>query len=263
MMKTLRQTAKPPRDPGNPARRRRAWHRLPLGRSLLDAECSRLAEILPDLFGYHLLQVGRLGDADLLSSSRIPHCVLLDGDVDSAMPHPSSIYGRADALPIASDSVDVVILPHTLEFESDPHQVLREVERVLIAEGSVVIVGFNPWSLWGLGRLVTQRRADPPWCGRFLSLPRIKDWLALLGFQVTDTRCYFFRPPLRSARLMRKLYFMERLGARGWPNFAGAYIVVARKRVVTLIPIKPRWQPQRGLVGARVARPTTGNVRHD
>ncbi|MEW6353264.1 MAG: methyltransferase domain-containing protein [Pseudomonadota bacterium] len=242
-------------------RRQRAWYRLRLGSLLLEAECARMAEVLPDLFGYHLLQVGAPADVDLLSTSRISHRIVLDADTGAHGAHPPQLYARPDALPIASDSVDVVVLPHTLEFAPDPHQVLREAERVLIAEGSVVILGFNPWSLWGVWRLLLMRGGEPPWCGRFLSLTRIRDWLALLGFDEIQMRPYFFRPPLHHTGVMHKLNFMEHLGARLWPKLAGAYLLVAKKRVSTLTPIKPRWR-QRSLLGAGVAEPTVRNAEH-
>lgn len=245
------------REAENVARRLRAWYRLRLGRLLLEMECARLAEVLPDLFGFHIVQVGRMADANLLIASRVPHRVVLDADTDTTA-SPPGVYSRSDALPIASDSLDVLVLPHTLEFESDPHQVLREAERTLIAEGSLVILGFNPWGLWGLWRLALASRADPPWCGRFLSLTRIKDWLKLLGFDIIEMRPYFFRPPLHNEGIMKRLNFMEMAGAHAWPNLAGAYIIVAKKRVIALTPIKPRWQKRRRLAGVDVVRPSAG-----
>ena len=238
-------------------RRQRAWYRLRLGRLLLEAESACLSEILPNLFGYHLVQVGRLADADLLGASRIAHRVVLDADYEAATPAPPGLYARPDALPIASDSVDVLVLPHTLEFEPDPHQVLREAERVLIAEGSLVILGFNPWSLWGLWRVLLMRSNTPPWRARFLSLTRTRDWLALLGFDEVETHPYFFRPPLHHEATMQKLRFLEALGARCWPKLSGAYVLVAKKRVSTLTQIKPRWRQQRQLIGTRWAEPSS------
>ncbi len=232
----------------------RAWYGHGLGMLLLDIERGHLDEVLHDLFGYHLLQVGCFHGQDLLAASRISHRVVLDADIARQNVPSSPVCGCADELPIATDSVDVVVLPHTLEFEPDPHRVLREVERVLIAEGHVVVLAFNPWSLWGVWRWVLARRGIPPWSGRFLGLIRIKDWLALLGFDVVLVRQYFFRPPLQRDGVMRRLMFMEKIGARLWPRLSGAYMVVARKRVTTLTPIKPRWRPRRSLVGVP-ARP--------
>jgi len=244
-------------------RLQRAWYRLSLGRWLLDMERAQLAEFLPNLFGYHALQIGSLTDADLLASSRITHRVVLVSDLEGSGKVAPGAYSRPDALPVATDSVDVVLLAHTLEFEADPHGVLREAERVLIPEGHVVILGFNPWSLWGLWRLVLMRSGRPPWCGRFLSLLRIKDWLALLGFEVVVQRPFFFRPPLRHPGIMQRLGFMEKLGARTWPAWGGAYLLLAKKRIATLTPIKPRWESTRRLVPVRMPETSAGKVRHD
>lgn len=226
-----------------------AWYGHDPGDLLLEMERGHLDEVLHDLFGYHLLQVGCFHDRDLLAASRISHRVVVDADIVQRNSSSTTLRGCAAGLPIATDSVDVVVLPHTLEFESDPHQVLREAERVLIAEGHVIVLAFNPWSLWGVWRSILARRGIPPWSGRFLGLIRIKDWLALLGFDVVLVRQYFFRPPLRRDGVMRRLMFMEKLGARMWPRLSGAYMVVAKKRVTTLTPIRPHWRPRRSLVG--------------
>lgn len=243
-------------------RSQRAWHSLPLGRRLLAEECAQLERALPDLFGYHLLQLGHPAGADLTGASRIMHRVVMEGEPGGVgRRYHAGLIGAAQALPIAADSVDVVILPHSLEVEDEPHQVLREAERVLIPEGHLMVLGFNPWSLWGLWRMALQRGGRPPWCGRFLSTVRLKDWLALLGFDTLGVRYYFFRPPLQSEAVMQKLNFLEHVGERYWPRFAGAYLLLAKKRVATLTPIKPRWSAQR-LVRAGVAEPTT-RVGHE
>jgi len=239
----------------------RDWYRRRLGQHMLLAERQVLDDVLPNLFGYHLLQVGYPVDEVLWASSLIPNRILLEaGDEANAPTSPALrplMMADAHALPILTDSVDVVLLAHTLEFEQDPHQVLREADRVLVPEGHVVILGFNPWSPWGLWHLLVSRWAAPPWNGQFRSLGRIKDWLALLGFDVGCSRSFFFRPPLRHEGLMRRLNVLERVGQRCWP-FAGAvYIVVAKKRVMTPTPIRPRWRPGRSLVGAGLVKPST------
>ncbi len=263
------------------------WYAAGLGQWLLEIERRQLDEILPNLFGYHLIQVGHPVGEDLLGSSRIGHRVVVDTDraggpgaspaADSPQvsgsdvsgsdvsggacggngaPADVGLRGRPDALPLQRDAVDVVVLPHTLEFEARPHEVLREVERVLVAEGHVVILGFNPWSPWGLWRILRRRRGRPPWYGTFRSVLRLKDWLALLGFDTVMCRMYFFRPPLRHAGIMRRLAFLERWGERWWPFLGGAYVLVARKRVISLTPVKPRWRPRR-LVHVNLARRLT------
>ncbi len=238
----------------------RGWYNRPVGQMLLEQEREQLDNILATLFGYHILQVGCLLGNDLLSSSRVSNKVLIDPDKAGETLTPA-IYGYPDAIPIASDSVDVVVLPHTLEFERDPHQILREADRVLIPEGHVVVLGFNPWSLWGLWRLLFGRSGTAPWCGDFLSVTRTKDWMALLGFDVVLVRHYFFRPPLQRKGIMNKLSFMEKLGAKLWPRLSGAYVLMAKKRVTTLTPIRPRWSSRRKLLG-ELPRPTTRSGRN-
>lgn len=237
----------------------RGWYNRPLGQLLLEQERDQLDNILPTLFGYHIVQVGCLLGDDLLSSSRISNKILLDPDSGGETLTPAA-YAYPDAIPVASDSVDVVLLPHTLEFERDPHQILREADRILIPEGHVVVLGFNPWSIWGIWRLFRGRSGKAPWCGDFLTLARTKDWMALLGFDVVLVRRYFFRPPLQRAGIMKKLSFMEKPGSKFWPHLSGAYVLLAKKRVATLTPIRPRWRPQRKLVGD-LARPTTRSSR--
>lgn len=238
----------------------RRWYTRPVGQLLLQMERDELDEILPTLFGYHIVQAGCLLGDDLMSGSRISNRVLLDPDKDGETLQPT-LYAYPDALPVATDSVDVVLLPHTLEFERDPHQVLREADRVLIPEGHVVVLGFNPWSLWGLRRLLRRRkRHNPPWAGDFLSITRIKDWLALLGFDIVLVHRYFYRPPINRKGILNRLGFIEGLGRRLWPYFSGAYVLVAKKRVATLTPVKQRWRPRPKLVGD-LAGPTTRSAQ--
>lgn len=249
-------------DP-NIRHRLREWFAQPLGQSLLAAERAQLEGILPGLFGYHALQVGSLGQGiNLLSAAHMPHQVVVDADYGGE-PGLAGLYAQPDELPIESDSVAALVLPHTLEFAADPHAVLREAERTVFPEGHVVVLGFNPWSLWGIWRLLLGRRGDVPWCGRFLSQSRLKDWLALLGFETVCVREFFFRPPLRHEGMMRRLSFIESSGGRLWPYLGGAYVLVAKKKVVRLIPIKPRWQPKRRLVPGRLIEPTHRSVSRD
>ncbi len=235
-------------------RQLREWYGKPPGTWLLEEEFSLLENSLSDLFGYHILQIGLNNDANCLKISRIPHRMVMDVDFPvSARSNPGErgnsgtdlFHGEPEYVPIASDSLDVLILSHTLEFCANPHQVLREVDRVLIPEGYVVILGFNPWGLWMLWRLVFGWRKRPPWCGRFVSVARLKDWLGLLGFDITQSQRFFFRPPLSNPGIMARLKFLDTVGSRLWPIMGGAYFLVAKKRVATLTPIKPRWRPRR------------------
>jgi len=228
---------------------------------LQQAECAELEDVLPTLFGYHLVQIGCPYGADLLVPSRISHRITLD--VDGGANNGSPLCARADATPLATDSVDLLILPHTLEFEHDPHQVLREARRMLIADGHVVIIGFNPWSLWGAWRIALSHRGGPPWCGRFFSMTRVKDWLSLLNFDVVRSKMFFYRPPLQSERIMRRLSFLEAAGRRAWPGLGAAYVLVAKKKVIPLTPYRPRWLKRRSLLAAGAIEPSARRSKGD
>jgi SAM-dependent methyltransferase len=237
------------------------WFQTALGKRLLNEEAEILQQILPHLFGYHLLQIGTLGHGRLLESSRIMHrCILSRSHANTIRQPYSSVYALADNLPFAQDSLDVVVLPHVLEFEPNPHEILREVERVLIAEGHVVILGFNPVSLWGIWRWFA-RRDSAPWNGRFLPLLRLKDWLALLGFDLKKVNSFFYALPFQNDRLKNYTQFLETIGTRWLDRFGAVYVVVAKKRVATITPIKPKWLTQPSLVTEVVGTPFGGHSR--
>lgn len=237
-------------------RRMRAWYRRSPGSQLLASARCEVDKLLPYVFGYHIVQIGSLGrERDLLKNCRVKHHLVIDADPGNGM-NDAGLFASAGSLPLASDSIDAVVLTHTLEMENEPHQVLREVERVLIPEGHVLIIGFNPWSLWGVWRLLFRRGRRVPWCLRFISPARVKDWLSLLGFDVVHEASIFFRPPLPYEGILRRLQFLESVGQRWWPFFSGGYVVLARKRVATLTPIRLRWKRRQRLVPGLV-EPTT------
>ena len=155
---------------------------------------------------------------------------------------PPDLLANPVALPFASGSLDLVVLPHTLELSIDPHAALREVERVLVPEGSVVISGFNPFSLWGARRLVAKRTAAVPWTGHFRSAMRIRDWLTLLGFEVQGSAFGAYAPPAGSPSWLERWRFMDRAGPRWWPVLGGSYLLHGVKRVHGMRLITPQWR---------------------
>ncbi len=241
-----------------------AWYETSLGREFLAEARHRLDEVLPNLFGYHLVQIGRIGGCDLLGGSRIWHRTLMDKTLPPAEGQTCSrVFCDLDALPIVTDGVDVVALPHSLELHPRPHQILREIDRVLIPEGHVVILGINPWSLWGARRLLSKcGKPDAPWQGEFFGMTRIMDWLELLGFDLVYHDVFFYRPPLRYPGMMRRLEFMERVGKRYWPALGGGYLLVAKKRVITFTPVKPRWTRPASLNPNPIGVPKTSVRSH-
>lgn len=222
------------------------WFDQPLGRSLQAMEARYLRHSLDRLYGTVAIQLGHIGRLNLLSTCNAPTRITLDC-IPSASNAP--VVACSELLPFESKSVDVAVLPHTLDFADDPHEVLREVYRVLSPEGHVVILGFNPFSIWGLWHFIVKRRAKAPWNGKFLALYRVKDWLALLGFEATQGRMLYYRPPIQKSKFRNRLAFMEKIGDRWWPMGAGVYFIVARKRVVGMTPIQPVWQKRNHVVG--------------
>jgi SAM-dependent methyltransferase len=228
------------------------WWQTPLGHELQQLERQRIHDAPLFFFGQHQLQLG--GHAKVLPDTHMAmqQVVMHQGaDVD-AMP---------EALPLRAKSVDNLLIQHVLEFSCDPHQVLREAERVLVDDGSLVICSFNPISLWGLRRLISWHKS-PPWHGHFFTRTRLKDWLALLNFDVVEIKTTAFCPPLQSAAWLSRFSFLERWGKRFWPIFGGVTIMVAVKRTIPVNPIRARWQskaffPATGFVNKPVTRDKT------
>ena len=246
-------TPPPPSDDRQPARLR-AWFDQPLGRSLQALEASRLRAILPQLHGTVAMQLGHVGRGDLMDACIAPKRYVVGLPPFDAPSLTTPVYAAVDALPFDTRSVDLALLPHTLEFAADPHQVLREVQRVLTPQGYVILFGFNPVSLWGLWRVALKYRGRMPWCGHFIQLPRVKDWLKLLGFELVHGKMLYYRPPLGNEAFMDRLYFLDKIGDRWWPMAGAVYFVVAQKRVLAMTPLRPKWR-SRPMVGDALAQP--------
>jgi SAM-dependent methyltransferase len=242
------------------------WFATPQGGYVQTREQAYFDRTVSDIFGYNALQLG-LPEHDFLRSSRMPLRFSADNQAGNTV---QARHGEAEPsgagvpashllpqsagcasnvskvrlccteLPIASASLDLVLMPHVLEFSENPHQILREVERVLMPEGSLVISGFNPRSLWGMRRALGSKECYP-WNGRFITLPRLKDWLALLGFEVAGGRFAAYAPPFHKTKWLERYSFMETAGDRWWAVSGGVYFLHAIKRVPGMRLIKPQW----------------------
>lgn len=194
--------------------------------------------VVADIFGYNALQLG-LPERALLRANRMPFRFSCSRLGEAA------VLANDDALPFATASLDLVVLPHVLEFARRPHHVLREVERVLVPEGSVVISGFNPYSLWGIRRLLARKKGAFPWRGQYLSVPRVRDWLTLLGFETQTGGFGCYAPAVSSPAWIERWRFTEKAGARWWPVCGAAYVVQGIKRVQGTRLIMPNWREKR------------------
>lgn len=221
------------------------WLGTPQGRYVMNWEQDALDDAVADVFGFNALQCG-LPHCDFLRANRIP---LRQKAGDAG---PVDILCDLAALPIASASTDLIVLPHVLEFSDDPHQILREVERVLIPEGQVIIVGFNPLSLWGIKKTL-DRSGEFPWSGSYLSTQRLKDWLKLLGFEVDRGTFGCYAPPFEHQLWLRRSQFLEAAGNRWWGFSGGVYLLRAIKRTHAMRLITPNWRKKP--VRAKALRP--------
>ncbi len=232
------------------------WFATALGERVSTLEKEQLEDLLPELFGYHIVQCGFPNRNFLLASSKIVDKSILYLDECEVDTSQNGICAIAENLPIAADSVDVMVLPHVLEYSKDPHRLLREVDRVLIDDGHVVVIGINRFSLWGLWHLCCCWWNRMPWSGKLIAIHRMKDWLSLLDFEIKQTKFCFYSPPLKNSRWLKKCLPIERLGRLCWPIFGGIYVMVGKKRTVPLNPIKMQWKTKPQLVGTSVVEPS-------
>lgn len=214
-----------------------AWLQKPLGRELLAAEQSHVDRLLEDVFGYHALQLGLPLAHDTLARSRITHRIAVFED-EPAVPALSPLQALPEQLPLVTGSIDQVVIQHLLDLSEDPHTMLREVARVLIPDGSVVIVGFNPISIWGFWRFLNVPWAPLPQTNRDLPMFRLADWLELLDFDVVSLETTYFAPPTQSPKVRRWMAWLTDIGERLFSLRGAVYIFHARKRQSCITPIK-------------------------
>lgn len=240
------------------------WFETPAGRYLHDWEQAQFDDAVADVFGYHALQLG-LPSIDALRANRMPHRWVASPHADGA---PAALVADFAALPFAANSLDLLALPHALELSPDPHATLREVERVLVPEGRVVVCGLNPVSLWGM----RQRRARLyrrlgfgelylPAEGEFINYWRMRDWLRLLGFEVESGRFGLYRPAVRSEAWLERCRWFDAVGERWWPIFGAVYFIVAVKRVRGMRLLPADWKRRPAIATAPM--PVAGRMHRE
>ena len=215
------------------------WLESTLGRYVLAREQVMYDAVVSDIFGFNALQIGLL-QLDALKSSRIPHLMHVGNREGDAL-------CESDYLPFAESCIDLVCLPHVLEFSRNPHQTLREVERILVPEGHLILTGFNPMSAWGIKQALIKesiyvKDESYPWHGHFFTLSRIKDWLALLGLEFVSGSMNAYEPPINDEKWLKRFNCIDALGQKWWPMLGGIYFIVAKKRVVNITLLKPNWK---------------------
>lgn len=224
------------------------WLETPLGEYMLAWERAAMDAAVADMFGYHALQLG-LPALSALQVNRMPHRWLavpnaaLANTTESPPAVQPDLVTDFAALPFFENSLDLLVLPHSLELSSDPHATLREAQRVLVPEGKLVICSFNPMSLWGLKHW--RQPNFIPEVGEFIGNRRLKDWLKLLNFEIESSQFACYRPAVRSEKWLQRLAWLDKVGARSWPIFGAVHMVVAVKRVHGMKLLSPNWKMAR------------------
>ncbi len=234
----------------------RAWFATPLGTHVLKTEQALLEQLLPGFFGYNLVQLS-VQDTPLFATSPIQTKVSLNLDTRCSASG-AGVVARPAALPFASDSVDVSILHHLLDYADTSQDILKEVARVTMPMGHLVLIGFNPFSLWGAWRSLAGWKGQAPWNGRFILPSRVMDWLNLLDFKIDRAQYAIYRPPL--SRFPGRVDDYS-LGVSRNLNVpvGGVYVIVARKHVGAGRSIRPVWKSSRAFGRLSVVQ----SVEHD
>ncbi|WP_426357333.1 class I SAM-dependent methyltransferase [Pseudocolwellia sp. HL-MZ19] len=215
----------------------KSWLQIPNGDIILNEINDVVAKWCPKFFGYHLLKIGALSGEVNCDDSPINHHITVSEDVENA-----SVVADIDDLPFLEHSIDVCVLSNVLEFTGDPHHVVREANRVLIPNGYLVITGFNPFSLAGLNRFIPYRRQHFPWNERFFSAMRVKDWLHLMGYEILADEHLLHSSLVGEIGQGKLIDYWNKFAKAFLPQLASVYVIVAKKRVLPLTPIKPKWK---------------------
>jgi hypothetical protein len=217
----------------------------------------QLSPHLSQVFGYHALLYTTLAKSLIDSNLSIKSQFVIEqniSEITQSEKNQLSLFCAFDELPIASDCIDLAFLPNILQNASDPHQVLREVERVLIPEGTVILIGRNPFSWQGIKTLLTRWREKQQPIMPDFSKGRIADWFRLLGFETEK----LINISISNNQLQNtQLYpWVKKIAQIFCSCFCSYYIIIASKKVSTLTPIRPSWKSNKQLVPPRLAEPS-------
>jgi len=215
----------------------KSWQDLPNGEFILNEINRELSPWWQKFFGYHLLKLGSLSGGLSSENCTIKHQVTL-----SSFKMLGDVTADIDDLPLLDQSVDVCILSHALEFALDPHHVVREANRVLIPNGYLIITGFNPFSLASLNKVIPHRRKQTPWNERFFSPMRVKDWLHLMGYEILSDQRFLHSTLATKINDGGIAKYWRQFSTKYLPNLGSVYVIIAKKRVLPLTPIKPKWK---------------------
>ena len=246
-----------------------SWFASSIGNRVLQTELALLEQLLPGFFGYHLVQLS-VQDRPLFAASQIQTkipvkffapVITKEGTKDStknpdgqSANEKSGLVASPTCLPFASDSIDVVLLHHLLDFADSPLDILKEIARITLPGGHLVIAGFNPLSLWGCWRQLARLGKSAPWNGKFIRPGRLMDWLNLLDFKIDRAQYAIYKPPLMSSLGAVPDYSQGFSRNLNMPVGA-VYVISASKQVGAVTPMRPIWKRQ-GAFGRLTAVPS-------
>lgn len=212
------------------------WFSTPMGQSLISSERELIEPVIDRIFGYHILQLGS-SPASMLQDSPIRHQILFtpSSECSNSLPVADNEF-----LPLASNSVDAVLVHHALDFTLDSYRLLREATRVLMPGGKLLIIGFNPLSTWRVRKALSWKTI-PPWNARYLSSSRVSDWLKLLDFHIDQVSHGGFLLPFHSPRILASAQRLEGWGRKLSLPMGAVYFIVAAKDSMPITPVRPRW----------------------
>ena len=245
------------------------WYSTLSGKASLETLDGLCQEVMSEIFGYYALELGTLsGRHDLLSNSRIAAGFSLltrqGAETHLKDSDESLIISSNEQLPIDTDNIDLIVASHVLELSKNPHQVLREIDRVLVPEGHCILIGFNPFSLLRIGRFLWPGTYKRDVTDKMRAAHRVRDWFSLLGFEVLDVHYFGFRPNVKGQALFERMDWLEKLGGKAWPVLGNMYMLHVKKQVVAMRPHKKVWKAPAVLTGGKVALNNTARkIRHE
>jgi len=234
------------------------WYETHSGKASLGAIDDLCNEVMAEIFGYYALEVGILsGKHNLLKNSRITAGFSLvnveDAEMNGSFSGNKLIVSTNEQLPIQTDNIDLVVASHVLEMSKDPHQVLREIDRVLVPEGHCILIGFNPFSLLRAGHFLKPSTYKKDVTDKMRSPQRVRDWFSLLGFEILDVQYIGFRPAVKNRTVFDRLGWLEKWGEKAWPVLGNMYMLHVKKQVIAMRPHKKVWKAPTVLTGGKVA----------
>ncbi|MEM9103899.1 MAG: methyltransferase domain-containing protein [Pseudomonadota bacterium] len=216
------------------------WQALPAGTKIQEAVQAELDRWLPMFHGQFMLKIGALSNDLNTQCAPITHQFYVNKKESVS----ADVVAKSRELPFASDTIDTIIAALVLDYTRYPHQVLREMHRCLDGEGYLVLVNFNPWSFWGAGKLLMRFTESPLWKAGYYSPFRIHDWLNLLGFELVSSKFVGYTPPFRNLHWES----VEWMGSKYMPGLGAINIIVAKKKMYRVIPLKSLWKKRSRLI---------------